>query len=217
MANYTVTLQNLIASNINLGLNDYPIFNPSYRETLNQKIKDHYFTREIGAETPSLFVWWLNVKMREIMPLYNQYYASALLVFDPLANTKMTETSKKESAGTSNAVGSSTSENANSGTTKSKAVHSDTPSGLLSIGNIDGNVYASDVNMDNAEATNTGDSLTTANSANCVNAVDDFIKTTEGRNGQHTPSEMIKEFRTTFLNIDLLIINELENLFMLVW
>lgn len=34
-----------------LGLADYPIFDETYRETLNDKIIRHYFMYEIGAET----------------------------------------------------------------------------------------------------------------------------------------------------------------------
>lgn len=38
-----------------IGLNDYPIFDEAYRNTLNNKIIRHYYTREIGAETVGRF------------------------------------------------------------------------------------------------------------------------------------------------------------------
>jgi hypothetical protein len=53
-------LQSRLADNIeanwpliysDIGLDDYPIFQEAYRETLNNKIIRHYYTREIGAET----------------------------------------------------------------------------------------------------------------------------------------------------------------------
>lgn len=53
---------------------DYPIFNESYRNVLNRKIIDHYYFREIGFETISLWQYKLRVKLNEIMPFYNQLY-----------------------------------------------------------------------------------------------------------------------------------------------
>lgn len=46
-------------------------YDPSYRSSLNSKIVDHYWGYEIGSETPSMFKYRINAKMREIMPYYN--------------------------------------------------------------------------------------------------------------------------------------------------
>lgn len=62
----------------------FPIFDESYRETLCKKILNHYYTREIGAETVALWKFWLNQKMCEIMPYYNKLYLSEQLKYDPL-------------------------------------------------------------------------------------------------------------------------------------
>lgn len=84
MAFYTTQLRDLVENGYDLGLKDYPIFNEAYREILNKKIIDHYYMREIGAETPALFVFYLNRKMQEIMPYYNKLYESELKEYDPL-------------------------------------------------------------------------------------------------------------------------------------
>lgn len=63
---------------------DFPIFDEAYREGLCKKILNHYYTREIGAETVALWKFWLNQKMREIMPYYNKLYISEQLKYDPL-------------------------------------------------------------------------------------------------------------------------------------
>ena len=91
MGFYTPTIDNLIRSNFDLGLDKYPIFNEAYRKTLNDKILDHYRFRESGLETPMLFKLYLNRKMNEIMPYYNQLYESELLEFDPITNFEYTE------------------------------------------------------------------------------------------------------------------------------
>lgn len=67
-------LCDLLNYGVDLGLRDYPIFDESYRDALNQKIVDHFFDREIGTETPALFVMYLNRTMQEHMPQINRVY-----------------------------------------------------------------------------------------------------------------------------------------------
>ena len=74
MAKYTVTIKDLITNNFDLGLKDYPIYDESHRETLNNMIINHYLMSEIGQETPALFKLYLNNTMNEIMPKYNILY-----------------------------------------------------------------------------------------------------------------------------------------------
>ena len=50
------------------------------------KILIHYYQREIGFETVGLWKLKLNQKMKEILPYYNQLYASEALEYDPLKN-----------------------------------------------------------------------------------------------------------------------------------
>ena len=69
---------------------NFPIFDEEYRLPLEKKIIRHFYTREICAETVGLWKLWLNNRMNEIMPYYNQLYQSALLEFDPLHDTDYT-------------------------------------------------------------------------------------------------------------------------------
>lgn len=74
MAHYTITIQTLINNGFDFQLDKYPIFDENYRETLNNKILNHYFDAEIGFETAPLFRHYLLAKLNEIMPLYNIMY-----------------------------------------------------------------------------------------------------------------------------------------------
>ena len=74
MAQYTVTIKDILKSGFDLGLKDYPIYDESYRPVLNAKILNHYMLREIGLETPAAFKLYLNNRMNEIMPKYNILY-----------------------------------------------------------------------------------------------------------------------------------------------
>lgn len=98
MSAYTTQLRWIIESGItDIGLNDYPIFDESYRAGLNKKIIEHYYFREIGLETFGLFKRFLSRKMNEIMPYYNQLYESEQIQYDPLKTYDLTETSSSSS------------------------------------------------------------------------------------------------------------------------
>lgn len=276
MSKYTTELRWLIESGYNLGLKTYPIFEESYRSTLNQKILSHYKFREIGFETAGLFKDRLNEKMELIMPYYNQLYKSALLEFNPLTNSKMQETTenkKNENTATNttqkitgttdtasdrnetiNDTTTGTKTNSEDGTnhetssdTKSrKEVGSDTPQGLLSIGNIEGELYASTAtigaetdshtedsthNITSNEKTDgtykrttSGSEISNGNTSQDLNGdvtakTDSLANIThmlEGYSGT-SASELLQEFRASFLNIDAMVIAELETLFMCVY
>ena len=59
-------------------------FDNNYRSVLCKKILKHYYLREIAAETVGVWLLWMNTKLEEIMPYYNQLYESALIEYDPL-------------------------------------------------------------------------------------------------------------------------------------
>lgn len=199
MSSYTVELRQLIQNGYDIGLKDYPIFDESYRETLNNKIITHYWMREIGAETAGLFKLYLNRTMSEIMPYYNQLYKSAKLDFDPLNAYNYTETNMElenvESDGT------------RTDTADGKSLYSDTPQGLLDNGAIADGKYLTSATLNDSSASSTANNLQKRDR--------NFEKKVRG-NMYHNLSELLKDYRETFLNIDMEIINnpEIQNCFM---
>lgn len=67
---------------------DYPIFDESYKSTLESKIIEHFYFRELCCETYGQWKFMLQRKMREIMPYYNQLYESELIEFNPMYNSE---------------------------------------------------------------------------------------------------------------------------------
>ena len=67
-------------------VDNIPVYVPEHKALLFHKILLHYYQREIGFETAGLWKLKLNTKLKEIMPYYNQLYASELLEYDPLQN-----------------------------------------------------------------------------------------------------------------------------------
>ncbi len=230
MSKYTTELRHLHSQGFDFGLDLYPIFDESYREMLNTKILDHYRYREIGAETPQRFRHYLVSKMNEIMPLYNQMYKSELLEFNPLYSTDYEETSTKETTGQSlnnNTGAASNTQTINrTNSTIDNAtglmIESDTPGGMISVGSITDNTYASKANQSESGSTITGtdggtveDAGTNSLESNTnISNLDDYVKKVKGNTGNKNLSEMLLDFRATFLNIDMLVIDELNDCFM---
>ena len=98
---FNMTLQDVIDYGYDLGLQDYPIWDADEREGLNSLIVDHFRYREIGAETPRLFIYFLNRTMCEEMPALNVIFSSLATLStaaDLLNNEEILETYEGESA-----------------------------------------------------------------------------------------------------------------------
>lgn len=222
---FTVELGSLVSNGFDLGLRDYPIFDESYREQLNGKIIEHYWFREIGLETPGLFKRFLNRKMNEIMPYYNQLYESTLKKFDPYVNydlqtTGTTNSDHKEQRNithdeTVTTDAKSTTDSTTDG--DSRTLVSQTPQMQLS-GHED---YASNITdtASKTTATGSGTQNSTANTKlddlmnmNAQN-MDEYVTKVSGLTGI-TNSNALMQFRETFINTDMLVIDELQELFM---
>ena len=206
---------------------DYPIFDESYRAVLEKKILKHYYTREISAETVALWKLWLNNRMNEIMPYYNQLYRSQLIEFNPLYDIDYTRDYHRNnedhgnghSDGTDKRNESNTSQNSSSDTAWS--MFSDTPQGGL-VGIENGN-YLTNATKNTDSASGSGSSTHTANNTtssgyvNNMNGIEDYVEHVKGTHGGVSYAKKLQEFRKTFLNIDLQIINELKDLFFYLW
>ncbi len=193
MAKYTTELCDLVSSGYDLDMRKYPIFDESYRAILNRKILEHYWFREIGLETADRFKWFLNVKLNEIMPYYNKLYETTILNFNPLHTFNQIETTKRDT------TGSSESETVGEG----KNIDSDTPQGNLNIADIEAGGFATNINVRKNE-----DGTTQS-----AEGHEEYERIITGYAGSN-PSDAVLRFRETLINIDMLIIDELNNLFM---
>lgn len=74
---------------------DFPVYDPAYKTVLETKILKHYYTREIGFETVALWKHWLDMRLNEIMPYYNQLYESCTHEFNPFYDVDFTTTGNR--------------------------------------------------------------------------------------------------------------------------
>ena len=193
---------------------DIPFFDERYRLPLEQKILMHYYTREICAETFGLWKLWLNNRMREIMPYYNQLYESTLLEFNPLFTKSLTETYSGDGTKDSSDNGSTTSHGSSTDNATARRLYSDTPQGALN--GVENETYLTNAtkNINSANAT-ADNNLVTSNDSSS-NTTENYLRTIAGYDGG-SPSKLLKEFRDTFINIDVRVIEELGDLFFNLW
>lgn len=194
------------------GLDDYPIFDEDHRPVLNGKIYRRFWFREIGFETWAQFRYYLRSKMHEIMPYYNQLYESELLeIENPLwtKDMKYDEVWTRDEGITSDTNSVGTVDVA----TKDRNVYQDTPMNGLDTGAIENMDYATNVTFDDA----TTDQDTTSSTHS--DRVGDYDGThTHREYGYDRPqSELLQTYRDTFLNIDLMVLRDLEPLFLGLW
>ena len=198
-------------NNVDFGLKDYPIFDEEYRELLNNKILMHYYMDEIGFETAGLFKVYLNNKMNEIMPYYNELYKKQkdlLLNFDKTTN--LTETFTRDNTTDTNTKSNSTSSNTASGT--SKNVYQDTPMGSITEQDIDNYDHASSQEFNKNQ--NTSSIEDNSNLTGKATSLENYIRTKTGNNGRLYGIEILKMIKNNYMNIDEMVINELQDLFM---
>ena len=202
MAKYTITIKTLIDNNFDFQMTDYPIFDETYRETLNNNILHHYYENEIGFETAPLFRFYLNQKLNEIMPYYNELYKVQKKLIDDkllLNNVNLTEELKGRNTTQTSSVSQSTN--------KGKNLFQDTPQG---------NISQQDINAQNVYATNItlNDNSINDNSSANGSGTNEYIKTIIGNNGGKFNIDVLNDIKNNLMNIDLMIINELYDLFM---
>lgn len=251
---------------------DFPIFDESYRTVLETKIIKHYYTREIGAETFGLWQLWLDTKMNEIMPYYNELYKSKLLEFNPFYDAdytrsgnrdadktgtedeRVTQDIEKSGRGTvsNDFDGTTTRTNnltettnmSNAPKTETWEEFSDTPQGALTgvrqmnyltnarhitedgtgsstTGTVTNTGTVTDVaDSTNVETRNTTDSEDrTANGTKTynLNNTEEYLEHVVGKFPGRSYATLLKEYRETFINIDMMIIRDLRKLFMGLW
>lgn len=202
---------------------NYPLYDYSYKSVLETKILKHYYTREIGLETVALWKHFLDVKMNEIMPYYNQLYESALIKFNPLYDVNITKDHAGSGTGKSDdkvnfTEGVNREGERNADETKWD-YYSETPqggiTGLASLNYL----TTADKQTDETEVTYSEDVDRNSETVGKHNmeSTDEYIDHIVGKQGVGSYSKYLKEFRETFLNIDMMIINELSDLFMNLW
>lgn len=191
-----------IISNVRSKIFDftYPLYEGADGEALETKIIKHYYMYEIGFETWGRFKLALNERMNLIMPYFNELYKSIDMQGDnPLVNTDVYETRETSSNGKT----STSSTNEDNATNKS--LFEDTPTSEL--GNTDyATAITTNVQSSNGSYTGNGTSDNNENMERHITGLSAYSK-----------QDMIQRYRENIINVDEAIVNELYDLFMLLY
>jgi hypothetical protein len=201
-------------------LGEYPLYIETYtditsgqtinrREELNKKIMDRYYFCEIGFETKERFLFALQRKLNEIMKYYNQMYKSVDFEFNPLWNVDMTETFEHEVTN----VGKTTSNGNTTLSSEDTIVNSDTPPNEISRDDIIQDKYATSTQHNKNGETNTSNGEVNQNGSQ----TEKFTRHESGSSKGYTFAQNIEQWRNIMINVDVLIVDELKNLFMNIW
>ena len=199
MSKYTTTIKNLIDNNFNFDMTHYPIWNESYRNILNQKILNHYYEDEIGFETANLFKFYLNNKLNEIMPYYNDLYrAQEIALENIMGNIDLYEESNRLNNNDLNTTSNTKSD--------TKNLFQDTPQGRINFAKLESQQWATNYTNN----VNDSDDTSTSHGENEEN----YKRHVYGNDGKKYNIDLLKEIKNNLINIDMMIINDLQELFM---
>lgn len=200
---------------------DYSLTDKISKEDFECMILNHFLMRRIGFETVTAFRIQLNVKINEIMPLYNKMF-DALENWNILNDGEITEKTGSDNR-TQNSTQNSTNNTSNSLTNHSttSAVdisdrrNSELPQNQLSSLR-DGSYvtnYNYDTNNNNGEDNSTSQESSTATNNSSNNSIDN---NTYNETITRTPADKIaiyKEFQENIKSIYGMIFKDLECLF----
>lgn len=176
------------------------------KEKLAKKIVDHYYMREIGYETPTLFAHFAKIKMKEIMEYELPVVYSNSLEYDPLESVLFDITEERKIKG----QGSSESESSSNGSGLSIA--SDTPQGRINKEDILNGNYASNTNASETETGVKGSTDTTSETT------EEFKHHEQGNKGVlDSYQKMLVDYRKSLVAVDKEIIEQLNELFMSIY
>ena len=191
---------------------DFPIWNEAYRSELERKITMHYIRREIAQETVEMWRVYLEMRMNEIMPYYNQIYETTTAKFNLENDVDITESFGKTFDSTATETGTAQAVTDQNGTTKSDTLNTNYPQGV--VNSTMNSYYASSGQNNSGETNLNGTDTTTSDRTRTGKDTEESTKNRKGLSGLHLPGDLITNYRKTIINIDMQIIAELRSLFM---
>ena len=217
MSKYTIELREIENCICYLFPKGFPFYTYSEEMRLNfiQKFYDEYMFREIGFETVERFKRSLLGKLNKIMPYYTQLYHTELESknINFLFNKDLIETFEREVNGSSE-VNSNSTTNANGTTTaNSNDMMYDTPNSRIE----DLTKYPTQGSQGENSATSSSNATSTNNQTGENTQTEKTSLISKGNIGVVSSAQLLREWRKVIINIYEMILNDLEDLFMLLF
>lgn len=204
MSKYTLELRYLYEDEkFNLFSFPYNLYDNDLKPWFEEKFYQHFMFCEIGFDSVAIFKQRLMSKLNDIFPYYKQLYETEIASKDIqfMLNKDLKETYVRELTSNSN---SSQESNA-------------TSNGLSTAGQLTPSLIANsqkiDKFMDTAQKDNaTSNSTSTGESTG--NSKEEYSLLSQGNIGITSSAELLAKWREVLINIDLMIFEECNDLFM---
>lgn len=184
---------------------DYPLTENISKEDFECMILNKFMMRRIGYETVTAFKLQLEVKLNEIMPIYNKMF-DALNGWD-LFNDGESVTRQSATARSGTDENTSSSQDSSNASNTSDQRYSDTPQNKIS--EVQNGEYVTEYryNHDTGSSSSSGSSSSTTNTSGTENVSENIIRTPADKIG------IYKSFIENRKSIYSMIFEDLEDLF----
>lgn len=210
MSSYTLELRH-IHQTFKVFNFDYDFYTDSdiIKSKFEQKFIDEYYFHEIGQETVARFQHRLRTRLNKIMPYYKQLYDTEIAAKDInfLLNKDLTETFERVVTGESSSINDLTVSDQGETNNKESNIENGNASLELengSLTNVSKTSLSNNTNSNNTSRDNTNQNeITTLKS--------------QGNIGITSSAELLDKWRSVIINIDQMIIDACDDLFMQVY
>ena len=191
MGKYTLTIQELITNNVNIFDFEYSFYSEQHRKGFEKKFVDRFLFDEIGSETVARFKHNLRTTLNEIMPYYTHLYTTTIYDYNPILNYDLQEEVVRDISNEEEQEGNSKDSNKN---------------------------YDTPLNFNSANYKNSPSFITDNENLNNISrkglTTEVQKRMTKGNIGIMSTQDLIMKERDIIINIDKLILEELNILFM---
>lgn len=210
MSSYTLELRH-IHQTFKVFNFDYDFYTDSdiIKSKFEEKFIDEYYFHEIGHETVARFQHRLRTRLNKIMPYYKQLYDTEIAAKDInfLLNKDLTETFERVVTGESSSINDLTVSDQGETNNKESNIENGNASLELengSLTNVSKTSLSNNTNSNNTSRDNTNQNeITTLKS--------------QGNIGITSSAELLEKWRSVIINIDQMIIDACDDLFMQVY
>ena len=204
MSKYTLELRYMYEDE-NFKLFDFPynLYDNDLKPWFEEKFCQHFMFYEIGFDTIGMFKQRLMSKLNDIFPYYKQLYETEIRTkgIDFMLNKDLKESYVRELTSNSN----------------SNQESNVTSNSLSTAGQLTPSLIANsekiDKFMDSAQKDNSSSNSTSIGESNGKSR-EEYTLTSQGNIGITSSAELLTKWRETILNIDLMIFEECNDLFM---
>ena len=204
MSKYTLELRYMYEDE-NFKLFDFPynLYDNDLKPWFEEKFFQHFMFYEIGFDTIGMFKQRLMSKLNDIFPYYKQLYETEIRTkgIDFMLNKDLKESYVRELTSNSNS-----NQESNVSSNSLSTAGQLTPSLIANSQKIDKFMDTAQKDSGTSNPTSTGESN--------GNSKEEYTLTSQGNIGITSSAELLTKWRETILNIDLMIFEECNDLFM---